>query len=195
MTKYFLILLVMIFAIACKDKKPPPIQPEPTVESTPTPEPPNPVNVIKLTKTVSAAVNVAKPFMAHVTDGEVNPGTLLFAVWADEHLTWQELAAMPEARQAVVMKDPPASYGQKLCAPGVVFEIRKDGDFWVGGITNGGFHQIVRFVGIKSSGDIVQNSSAKFCGIITGTESYSNSGGGTTHAVNVVGMFDLPENR
>lgn len=26
-------------------------------------------------------------------------------------------------------------------------------------------------------------------------ESYENSGGGTTHAVQVVGIFDLPENR
>ena len=40
-----------------------------------------------------------------------------------------------------------------------------------------------------------QHEPARFCGIATGRDTYANTGGGTTHAVRVVGMFDLPENR
>ena len=65
--------------------------------------------------------------------------------------------------------------------------------FTGGLIDNSG--QIYRFIAVKSTGEIVKGSTAKFCGIVTGRLMFSNSVGGTTHAVSLVGMFDLPENR
>lgn len=53
----------------------------------------------------------------------------------------------------------------------------------------------MRFAAVASTGELVAQSSANFCGVTTGKYSYSNSGGGTTHAVFLVGMFDLPENK
>lgn len=153
-----------------------------------------PLDLISKEKNIAGAVNVAKPFMGQ-SNGEITIGTGLFAIWSDKNLTWNMLSSMPETKQSIVMKDPPASYGHKICAPGTIVEIQKDSDFWVGGITNGNWTRIVRFIAVGSSGDLVGGSRAKFCGIVTGVESYANSGGGTTHAVKAVGMFDLPENK
>lgn len=55
--------------------------------------------------------------------------------------------------------------------------------------------KVIRFVAVGSSGELVENSSARFCGFVMGLNSYSNAVGGTTHGVSVVGMFDLPENQ
>jgi hypothetical protein len=54
---------------------------------------------------------------------------------------------------------------------------------------------IVRFYAVGSSGDLVQNRPARFCGAVAGRYSYDNAAGGSTHAVAVVGLFDLPENK
>ncbi len=60
-------------------------------------------------------------------------------------------------------------------------------------MSNGG--NIYRFLAAGSSGTLVPQSYGRFCGVVTGTYDYSNSGGGTGHAVEMVGMFDLPENK
>jgi hypothetical protein len=39
------------------------------------------------------------------------------------------------------------------------------------------------------------NTAARFCGVVTGLYDYSNSGGGTGHTADIVGMFDLPESK
>jgi hypothetical protein len=93
------------------------------------------------------------------------------------------------------MKDPAAARGLRICAPGQLIEIRKSGELFEGGIFNGGFDKVVRFIAVKSTGTLTQGDSGRFCGVIIGVQSYSNSSGGMTHAVCAVGMFDLPENR
>lgn len=45
------------------------------------------------------------------------------------------------------------------------------------------------------TGDLVQNSAARICGIVTGVSDYANTGGGQTPSVTIVGLFDLPANR
>ena len=54
---------------------------------------------------------------------------------------------------------------------------------------------LIYFVNAGSSGELVQNSIARTCGVVTGRFDYSNSGGGVGHAISVVGLFDLPQNR
>ncbi len=41
----------------------------------------------------------------------------------------------------------------------------------------------------------MERSQERFCGVVTGLFDYANSGGGTGHAVAIVGLFDIAENR
>jgi hypothetical protein len=133
------------------------------------------------------------------TANDVSAGAVLLGLWASRHLTWDELQAVPETRQALVMKDPDAERGKRICARGPIIEIRAEktdvGKFFHGGIFNGGYGRVVRFLAVGSTGELVEQSRGRFCGIITGTQSYSNTGGGTTHSVFAVGMFDLHDNK
>jgi hypothetical protein len=54
---------------------------------------------------------------------------------------------------------------------------------------------VVVFYAVGETGDLVAGSRTRLCGIVTGLHSFLNSGGGVTHAIRAVGMFDLPENR
>ena len=54
---------------------------------------------------------------------------------------------------------------------------------------------IYKFSAVGNSGDLVADSQTRLCGIITGKYDYSNSAGGTGHAIKLVGMFDLPANK
>ncbi len=82
--------------------------------------------------------------------------------------------------------------------PGKIIQIAVEkediGKFHVGLIISDAGN-LYRFLGVRSSGTLVGDSRAKFCGVVTGKYDYSNSAGGTGHAVKLVGMFDLPENR
>jgi len=119
-------------------------------------------------------------------------------LWSAQRLDWNSLSGIPETSRAKVMKDPEAERGKRLCASGTIIEIhssRRSGQtIFSGGINTPSF-DVVRFYAVRSTGDLVQRSVARICGVVTGTETYSNSSGGVTHAVFVVGMFDLPENR
>jgi len=54
---------------------------------------------------------------------------------------------------------------------------------------------LFHFDAVGSTGTLVGTNYARICGVITGLYDYSNSAGGTGHAVQIVGMFDLPENK
>jgi len=45
---------------------------------------------------------------------------------------------------------------------------------------------VIRFVAVGDTGALVANSTARFCGIVTGRFTYLNAIGGTTHAVRLV---------
>lgn len=127
-----------------------------------------------------------------------DPAAALFAIWSSEHLTWEELSKVSETKRALVMKDPAAEQGRRLCWSGSIIEIATDrssgNPIFEGGIMNDNA-DLVRFLAVGSSGSLTERSWARVCGIVTGKISYSNSGGGTTHAVQIVGMFDLPQNK
>ena len=55
--------------------------------------------------------------------------------------------------------------------------------------------QVIHYLAAGDTGTLVDGDRARFCGVTTGRYSYSNAGGGTTHAVQLIGMFDLPSNR
>ena len=142
-------------------------------------------------------VDYLRPRFAATGDRE-DPAAAALGLWCGLHLTWADLQKIPETKRALVMKDPEAEVGKRLCWSGSIVEIhtsRAPGfPIYDGGIINsdGG---VVRFLNVGSSGALVDNSPARVCGIVTGVVQYANSGGGTTHAVHVVGMFDIAPNK
>ena len=150
-------------------------------------------------KTFAEAIAFAKPQMKDVDkSGDKNPGSLLLSAWGLKNgFKWAEIQALPETTHAKILKDPDEERGKRYCAAGSIIEITVDksdlGKGYPGGMFDSA-NNVVRFYAIGSTGELVARKLAKFCGVVTGKESYSNSGGGVTHAIKVVGMFDLPEN-
>lgn len=148
-------------------------------------------------KSLAAALAFATPALGDSTD-EPNPGAAMLTVWATKHLTWAMLETRPKTSYRLVMKDAVPERGKLICVRGTVTQITTDRStgepIYIGQIMTSGM-KFVHFNAVKSSGKIVEDSPARFCGVVTGRYSYSNTGGGTTLTVNAVGMFDLPENR
>ena len=172
-----------------------------TVAVAPKPAPPPPVltplEEVQAKKTFAEALAFAKPKFQD-TQNKADPGALLLAAWMADKRVWADINALPETSAARVLKDSDEERGKRLCAGGTIVEIAKTktdvAKLWDGGLSTVD-GKIIRFIAVGSTGDLVERSNARFCGVMTGRDSYANSGGGTTHAVRVVGMFDLPENR
>jgi len=149
-------------------------------------------------KTLPEALAITKPLMGDEYN-QASAGAKFLTVWSATNLTWA--SSQPPADETsigLVMKDPDEQRGKRLCAPGTIVQItvnRTDlGPIGEGlMITEAG--NIISYLAVRSTGDLVEQSVARFCGIVTGKYDYPNSGGGTGHAVQMVGMFDLPENR
>ena len=127
------------------------------------------------------------------TADETSPGALLLGLWAARHLRWSDVAiAKNETTFALIHKDSDSARGKRLCFNSQVIQIGKEkadeASVFTGLLLSGGA-QIASFIAAGSTGDLVENSYARFCGVVIGTYDYSNSGGGTGHAISVVGMF------
>jgi hypothetical protein len=136
------------------------------------------------------------------TANDDSDGTMLFAAWASNHMRWTDVAVTKdETTYALTRKDSDEARGKRLCASGSIIqiEVHKLKDQGIGKLATGLLMSyggnIFEFMAAGSTGDLVQNSQARLCGVVTGTYDYTNSAGGTGHAVTVVGMFDLPENK
>jgi hypothetical protein len=112
--------------------------------------------------------------------------------------SWKDVAPkMNETSIALLKKDSDEERGKRLCLPSRIIQIS------AGKIENDKLYEgllqtpdgIVSFIAVRSTGDLLEGSIGKFCGVTTGNYSYSNAGGGTTHAIRMIGMFDLPENK
>ncbi|MBA3538258.1 MAG: hypothetical protein H0T79_01395 [Deltaproteobacteria bacterium] len=147
---------------------------------------------------LAEAVEVARPIMSDTTD-EQSAGTLLLGIWAASHLTWVDVDIKKnETSFALVKKDADEARGKRMCTSGSIIQIAKQelGGLKVySGLLMTYGQELIWFVAAGSTGSLVQRSQARFCGVVTGTYDYSNSGGGTGHAVAVVGMFDLASNK
>lgn len=137
--------------------------------------------------------------MTDTQDGNLDQGTAALALWSIERMKWSELQEIPVGKYAMVMKDSDSQRGSRICTGGRIIEISVDNTVpgskvFLGGMYDDAGH-IYRFIAVRSTGEIVANSRAKFCGIVTGQQHYQNSAGGVAHAVHLVGMFDLPENK
>lgn len=161
-------------------------------------EPSNPLDVVMTKKTMADAWKVSAPLMRDRFN-DSSPGTFLFALWSLEHLGWKDVAvAAGETTHAKAQKDIDAERGKRLCVGGALIEIAAHkqpyGTLYTGLLMNDSMN-LYHFNAVKSTGDLVAASSARFCGVVTGAYDYTNSAGGSGHAIDMVGIFDLPANR
>lgn len=161
-------------------------------------KPANPLDVIMTKRTAKEAFAVALPMMIE-RPNDTSPGGFLFSLWALQHLLWTDVAvSTDETSYARVKKDVDAERGKRFCVSGQIIEIasfkQPYGTLFSGLLINPGGN-LYRFSAVKSTGDLVEQSPARFCGYVMGNYDYSNSAGGTGHAVDMVGIFDLPENK
>lgn len=132
--------------------------------------------------------------------GTSDAGTNYFWVWASNQLTLNDLKVSPnETSIGAVMKDADPERGKRVCFTGSVIQISKARyvavmESYEGLIMSSGW-KVVRFYSFGSTASIAEGSHTKFCGVVMGQFHYNNSGGGQSHAISVVGMFDIPENR
>lgn len=165
-------------------------------------QPSTPSNTIVIPKqklrTLQEVITITKPKMGDVDDGSVNAGAAILAWWGSDAMKWNELQSLPDAQYEEVIKTPDEQRGKKICTSGKIIEIAVDNNT-PQRLHTGSFHddkeRAYRFIAIKSSDKVVQDSSIRFCGVVIGQESYQNTGNGVTNAVSLVGMFDLPENK
>ena len=151
---------------------------------------------------IHKAIQLDLPLMTDENDAP-SQGTILFAEWAAMNMTWKALESVKPTSWGMVMKNSSAVRGRRICASGTVVQIQDQTpthsgadtgqDIFSGAIIDDEGNPF-RFVAVKSTGDIVARSSATFCGIVMGTDEYSNTVGGTAQTVRIVGMFKLPEN-
>lgn len=164
------------------------------------PEPPPETPIQHIDKLAFAqAVDFAKGDMSDTVDTD-SPGAAILAIWASKHMKWTDVAvASDETTFALVLKDADEARTKRICMSGQIVQIeveKLDNSAKLNEgllLSNGG--NIYRFIAAGSSGTLVAQSYGRFCGLVTGKYDYSNSVGGTGHAVAMVGMFDLPENK
>lgn len=163
------------------------------------PAPTNPLDLIMTKATMAAALAVARPLMTIDKPNDSSPGTFLFALWSIEHLRWSDAApASDETTYARIRKDIDAERTKRLCVGGMIIQIeafKQHNGVLYAGLLMDDATNLFHFNAVKSTGDLVERSPARFCGVVTGKYDYANSAGGEGHAVDIVGMFDLPANR
>lgn len=192
-----LIPLVLLFACHGPASAPAPARPPAAAVDAGAPEP-SPLQQILLRKSLAEAIAFDHPFMDDSLDGRVSKGALLLANWSAHGLSWSALDALGETRFAQVKKDPDAHRGQRICTRGNIVQIqaqKTDQGKLFFGLLIDRRGNLTSFLAVHSSGDLVERSWARFCGVVIGKYDYPNSAGGEGHAIQLVGMFDLPENR
>jgi len=161
---------------------------------------PSLIDQMMATSSLSRGVALARKAMTDERS-KLSKGAALLAFWAARKgLKVGQVRALPESGYKSVMKDSDEERGRHICTRGKLVEIRAEktpyGKLYEGGMFMGwGYSKVARFIAVGSTRGITQGSRARFCGVVIGRYSYSNSGGGTTHAVQLVGAFDIAENR
>jgi hypothetical protein len=162
------------------------------------PKPASALEQIVSAETLGSALVLARPLMDDKPDQQ-SAGTILLTLWAMKRMDWVDVSvAKDETTFALVQKDVDEQRGKRMCVRGVLVQIAAEQTPF--GIHHSGLllsysSRLYSFLGVGSSGPLVERSGARFCGVVTGKYDYSNDLGGTGHAIVLVGMFDLPDNR
>jgi hypothetical protein len=147
--------------------------------------------------TFAAALAYARP---KVVDYEYGVGQAMLTGWAAIHLRWADIEVdASETSFPLVKKDPDAERGKRLCADVTVLDIAARGSGlgkrYTGLMISKSLPTVpYAFTAVRSTGDIVEHSAARFCGYVLALHRYQ-SNDGPREGLQVLGMFDLPENR
>lgn len=112
-------------------------------------------------------------------------------------MSWDELNNIPKTNYQKMKKDIIAESGKSFCFEGMVHEIqvnRTVTPLITEALMYVPYEGYVAIMAVKSSGDILPEEKAKFCGIAAGNRYYQTLMG-TNSAPYLLGMFDLPENK
>lgn len=113
-------------------------------------------------------------------------------------MNWDELNSIPETNYKKMNKDIIAESGKRFCFKGRVDRIQVNRTVkpaFADAVMVVPYEGRVAIVAVKSSGDILPDTEARFCGIVAGTRSYQTIMGTPGSLPDLVGMFDLPENK
>jgi hypothetical protein len=131
------------------------------------------------------------------TVNTVSIGAQLLAAWLNKNGCFTDVRPTGAGTSVLkVKKNPDLERSMRLCVKGVIVEIHAEKQIpglYSGSIMLPGMN-FVHFISFGSTGELVDGSAARLCGVVTGLYAYDNVSGGQTQAVQVVGMFDLPQN-
>lgn len=155
---------------------------------------------LKLSSTTLAdAVSIVREDVEQQGIGTHSLGSKRLAFWAAAGLKWDDVnVAKNETTLRLIIKDPEASAGKRLCVKGGIIEIhkRKIEDrqiFW--GLLRTYNDEIVSFWAIGDTGELVQGRTARFCGVAAGKFLYESREKRENDAIEIVGLFDLAANK
>lgn len=148
---------------------------------------------------LDAMWSICRPLMEdRQPDGDENLGAACASLYFLENgLPWSQVAVQKdETSPGLIMKNSAKERGKRLCATGRIIEIHEDKS---GNASNGLLRSysgtLYHFETFGSSGTLTEGRQGRFCGFVVGQFHYRNSGGGVGHAVDVLGVWDLPENK
>lgn len=201
--KTTLILVAAVSSVACGNLLPQKEKPTASASATvalpaPPPREPTLFDRARAQTELAAVMTVLKDDFEPNAVNDTPVATAVLAAWSLEHLKWEDIDGLSETSVAKVKKDAESEIGKKICSRGRVLQIsvsKMGGKPLAEGLIYSPSGKPISFLAVGSSGDIEENSQARFCGIVTGAYSFSNVSGGQTQAVQAVGMFDLPENK
>lgn len=145
-------------------------------------------------ETIAGALAASKGIKDSGDGGvSVSRQSLALAHWSRKHLAWADVSVKEsETSFGMAMKDVGASRGKRICASGRVDYIRMvdpEAKIAVAQITTTAGHYVLYTW--LSTGSVVVGSVAKFCGIVIDQTQWAE----TLAVVDLLGAFDLPENR
>ena len=148
--------------------------------------------------TLSKAVNMIKPTMSDEFDAFPSSAGILASWMNEKNVKISDIRSLESSTRGKILKDSFSERGKRLCISATLVEIEVDRSAgfaaYHAGLVNN-YTDVTRVLAIGSTGDLVADSNATFCGVIVGKVGFTNASGGTTNAPYLVGMFDLPENR
>lgn len=153
-------------------------------------------NLEKLT--LSAFIEGLKPKMKDTVNEHPESASMLAYYMDLKDTKISDIKNIASTTKGKILKDSYLEQGKSICVNGAIVEIAADrsGGFPAySGIMIDNSMQPYAFVAVGDTGELEAQSATKFCGIAVGKMSYSNSGGGSSTAPYVIGLFDLPANR
>lgn len=169
----------------------------PSPPPSPEPEAPSPRARLLATPDLASAFAQTRPAM-NVELDQVSSGTKELIRWASQRLRWSQIAVDDnETSFALARKDFEAALGKRMCVRGTIASITRqkfEEPLFVG-VLDAGAREILQFIAVRSTGTLVEQNEARFCGVIVGAITFESSRDGHGTGVSLLGMFDLPENR